>query len=230
MNRQQQLVFDFRQRAALGTEDFMVADCNREAVTWVDSWPHWPAPVLVVYGPAGCGKTHLVHRFLAHSGGSLLAHTQLGGKAMQTLITAPAVALDDVPPDPDAAYEEALLHVYNAIAEARRSLLLTAQTPPSRWPLSLPDLRSRLNAVPAVAVRPPDDILMRALLVKLFADRQRVVEEDILDLLVSHMERTFEAARSMVASIDEAAMSHHRRITGPFVRQVLRDIGSSKQS
>lgn len=227
MTEASQLVFGFDHRVGLGPEDFLVTDCNREAVAWVDHWPHWPAAAVIIYGPVGCGKTHLAHRFLHASGGRMLTLAELGdeGSAVSDpALAAPALVFDDADQQIRIAGESVLLHVYNIIAEQRRHLLLTSIAPPARWPLTRADLRSRLNAVPAVAIGPPDETLMRALMVKLLADRQLRVDDKVIEFVVSRIERTFEAARAVVARVDAMAIHHHRRIDVPFVREILREM------
>jgi DnaA regulatory inactivator Hda len=223
-----QLLFDFDHAPSLRDEDFLVTDDNREACAWLERWPHWPAPALVVYGPPGCGKTHLLHVFLERTAGLPLTLCDLQNRHLvERLDAAPAWALDDADRHLGPTHEVALLHVYNTIWETKRHLLLTAREPPSRWPVALADLRSRLKASPAAGIRPPGDPLMRAVLVKLFADRQLQVDDGVLTYVLSHMERTFDAARLIVARIDETALHGHRRITTALVRDVLKAAGES---
>ena len=120
-----------------------------------------------------------------------------------------------------AETERALFHLYNLARETGGYLLLTAETAPAHWKIQLPDLRSRMVAAPAVAVGPPDDALLAAILVKLFADRQVRVGTDVIRFLVTHMERSFDAARRLVADLDAAALAARRRITVPLARRVL---------
>lgn len=222
MTDRKQLLFAFDHTPSLQEEDFLVADDNREAYAWLERWPHWPSSVLVVHGPPGCGKTHLLHVFLARTGGLALTLSDLDhGRVVERLDTAPAWALDDADRLAGPADEVGLLHVYNTICETRRHLLLTAREPPSRWRVRLPDLGSRLKATPVAGIRSPGDPLMRAVLGKLFADRQLQVDDGVLTYVLSHMERTFDAARSIVARIDETALHGHRRITTALVREVL---------
>jgi len=126
----------------------------------------------------------------------------------------------------DTAPAEPLLHLYNVVVERRGQLLLTATEPPARWPALLPDLRSRLSAAPTVGVEAPDDALLAALLVKLFSDRQVVVGEEVVLFLVRQMERSFDAARRLVAALDKAALSEQRGITIPLARAVLARSGT----
>ncbi len=222
MTDRKQLLFAFDHAPSFQEQDFLVADDNREAYAWLERWPHWPASVLVVHGPPGCGKTHLLHVFLARTGGLALTRSDLDqGHVVERLDAAPAWAFDDADHVTGPAQEVALLHVYNTICETRRHLLLTAREPPSRWRIGLADLGSRLRAIPVAGIRSPGDPLMRAVLVKLFADRQLQVDDGVLTYVLSHMERTFDAARSIVARIDETALHGHRRITTVLVREVL---------
>lgn len=213
-----QLTLDLGHRAALGEADFLVAPSNAEAVAWLDRWPDWPAAALSLYGPPGCGKTHLARVFAARSGARLVAAEALVTDLVPGLLAGARAAVVD---DSDRALPEPLLHLYNLLAERAGHLLLTAREPPARWPRSLPDLRSRLAAAPTVAVAAPDDALLAAVLVKLFADRQLAIGEEVVMFLLRHMERSFEAARQLVADLDTAALSAQRKITIPLVRTVL---------
>ncbi len=219
-----QLTLDLGHRPALGMDDFLVTPCNREAVAWIDRWPDWPGPALAIHGPPGCGKTHLAHVFRARSAAKLIAPEALGRTEPDGLLGEARVCmLDDAGRVAGGSVRErALLHLYNVVAERQGHLLLAARKPPGRWPVGLPDLRSRLAAMPAVSVGAPDDELIGALLVKLFADRQLRVGQDVVAFLLTRMERSFDAARRMVAAIDETALAERRNITVPLVRDVLR--------
>jgi chromosomal replication initiation ATPase DnaA len=213
-----QLVLDLGHRPALGEADFLVAPCNRAAIQWLDRWPDWPAPALTLYGPAGCGKTHLARVFAARSRAPIIEADRLATDAVPALLEeARACVVDDA----EQAGAEPLLHLFNLVAERRGTMLLTAREPPARWPGVLPDLRSRLAAAPAVAVAELDDALLAALLVKLFADRQLAVSQEVVLFLVRQMERSFEAARRLVADLDAAGLRDHRGITIPLARAVL---------
>jgi DnaA regulatory inactivator Hda len=213
-----QLPLDLGHRAALGRADFLVAPCNAEAIAWLDRWPDWPAPALALYGPPASGKTHLAQVWQARTGARAIAAEALHTADVPRLLAGANAAVVD---DADRAAAKPLLHLYNVIAERRGHLLVIAREPPARWRLALADLRSRLAAAPAVAVAAPDDALMGALLIKLFADRQLAVGEDVVAYLVLRLERSFAAASAAVAALDAAALAAHRRVTVPLARQVL---------
>jgi chromosomal replication initiation ATPase DnaA len=213
-----QLPLELGHRPALGRADFLLAPCNADAVAWLDRWPRWPAPALALYGPAGAGKSHLAQVFAARSGARVLDGLALATERLPELLgAAPAAVVDDA----NEAAVEPLLHLYNLLAERRGHLLVIAREPPARWGIALADLRSRLLAAPAVAVREPDDALIGALLVKLFADRQLTVSEDVVQYLMPRLERSFAAATAAVAALDRAALAEQRPVTVPLARRIL---------
>ena len=221
MTTTSQITFEFDHRPAMGWEDFLVASCNEAAVDMIDRWPDWPAPAMCMYGPPGCGKTHLAQVFCARSGAGLLTASAFGAMELDALLAKGVTwAIEDADRGVD---ETKLFHFYNMIAERNGHLLLTAGSPPARWTVELEDLRSRLTALPALAVSAPDEGLIGAVLVKQFADRQLRVEQDVITYLVMHMERSFEAARRVAAALDTAALVGRRRVTVPLARDVLRD-------
>ena len=214
----QQQTFDWGVRPALGREDFLVAPCNEAAVAWLDRWPDWPGPALVIHGPSGSGKSHLAEVWRRRSGADIVPAARLSHAAADAGHAASALVVDGL----DGPIEErALLHTYNGIAERGGHLLLTARTPPAHWPLALPDLASRLRLAPAAALGLPDDALLGALMLKLFADRQIAVAPEVPAYVVPRIERTFEAVARLVEHLDRAALAEGRPITVPLVRMVL---------
>ena len=224
-----QLPLDLVPRPALGREDFLVAPSNEVAVAWIDRWPDWPSPVLALYGPPGCGKTHLCQVWRAASGAVEIDGSRLArAEPPELLGAAQACVLDDAEAimggselGSGAANAERLLHLINSLIERGGQVLLAARAAPARWPCGLPDLASRLAAAAAVRLEAPDDALMEALLVKLCSDRQLAVGEEVLRYLLARMERSFAAARGLVAALDRASLAEGRAVTVPLARRVL---------
>lgn len=224
-----QLVFDLALPEGRHPDDFLVSDANREAVRWLESWRQWPGPALILYGPAGCGKTHLINWFCAQTATTPLSLDAIGGWDERILTPAKGVTIVEDADRADRAAEEPLLHLYNAIAAAGGRLLLTAREPPRAWPTRLPDLRSRLQAAPTAAIHAPDDALLGAILIKLFRDRQLAVDDDVVNYLLPRIERSFDALPRVVTCLDRAALSSQRRLTVPFVRALIRESGAIDQ-
>ena len=219
-----QLPLDLGHLSALGRDDFLVAPSNEAAVKWLERWPDWPRPALALYGPPSSGKTHLAHVFTtrARAAGVVAAFVEPATLNVATVPDRVGEAHAVVVDNANQASEQALLHLHNLVAERRGHLLVIAAEPPSRWPVALADLRSRLLAAPAVAVSAPDDALLSAVLVKLFADRQVTIAADVIGYLVARIERSFAAARAAVAVLDAAALAEKHAITAPFARRVLK--------
>jgi chromosomal replication initiation ATPase DnaA len=216
-----QLVFDLPHRAALGMEDFLVADSNRAAVAWIDRWPEWPGPLVIVHGPEGCGKTHLAHVWQARSGAAVIAAAALAGIEPGALPRRFAFVIEDVSPPLAASAERQLFHLYDVAAGSGAHVLATSLVSPAHWNVVLPDLASRVGAAPQPAIGAPDDALLAAVIVKLFADRQLKVGEEIVTYLLARIERSFAAARRIVAAIDAAALAENRKVTVALARAVL---------
>ena len=217
-----QLTLTFEHRASLSGEDFLIAPCNRDAVQWLDRWHDWPSPVLALYGPAGCGKTHLTNVFLAQTEGRDITDDVRGGAEPSNILAASgAFVIEGADALAVGQRAEDLLHFYNVARELGAKILFTAEQPPSRWNITLPDLASRLKAATAVGIGAPDDALIGSLLVKLFADRQLKVDEDVIPYMLARMERSFDAARTLVSKVDDLALAKHRNITIPLIRQAL---------
>jgi len=214
-----QLALDLPRRTAFGRSDFMVSKCNIAAVERIDRWPDWTSAVLVLTGPHGCGKTHLAHLWREHASALVIAGETLTEAALPGLldVTPRQVAIDDA----DRASGRALLHLYNFCIEHGGSLLVTAHLSPGSWRVTLDDLRSRLLAAPTVEIGTPDDLLLGAVLVKHFADRQLRVTPDLIAYLLNRIERSFAAAEHIVARLDRAALNNRGPVTIPLARKVL---------
>jgi DnaA regulatory inactivator Hda len=214
-----QLVLDLGHRPAFGRDDFLVTPGNSEAVEWIDRWPSWPGHVLAIFGPAGCGKSHLAQVFALRASAPVLAAADVCLDAVAALIEAHrALVLED---GESLADPRGLLHLFNAMKEQGGYLLLTSKEPPARWPVVLADLKSRISSVPAVRIASPDDAMIEAVLVKLFADRQLDVAPDVIAYLLRRMDRSFAAARQVVALADAASLADKRGVTIPLVKKVL---------
>ena len=220
-----QLSFDLPAKPALGRDHFFVSPANSAAVAMIEAWQGWPGRKLALVGPSGAGKTHLAHVWAELSGAVILSARDLETANIPELATG-NVAVEDTPViagNPKA--EDALFHLHNLVLAEGHSLLLTADIAPQYWGLRLPDLASRMQGTPMVILESPDDRLLMAVLTKLFADRQLSPTPDTIPYLVRRMDRSFEAARQIVAQLDETALETGRPINRALAARVLDNLG-----
>lgn len=215
-----QLSFDLPAKTALGREDFFVSPANALAVAMISA-TSWPGKKLVLSGPAGAGKTHLAHVWAAETGGRIIQATALRHEDVPALARAP-VAVEDVPLIAgDMDQQETLFHLHNLALAEGQTLLMTGRLAPKFWQLPLADLQSRVEGAHHVALDPPDDALLGAVLAKLFVDRQLNPGPEVIAYLVKHMDRRFETAAEVVAQLDRLALSEKRDITRALAIRVL---------
>ncbi len=218
-----QLVLDLAHRTALDAEDFLVSQANAEAVAFVDLWPDWQHWAGVVSGPEGSGKSHLANVWRQRSGAVRVEAAGVNEATVEQLRTLGGLAIENL--ERGVGDERALFHALNLAREHKYSILLTSRTAPGDLDVTLPDLRSRLRALPHVAIAPPDQALLQGVLVKLFADRQLAIEPAVIAHLVRHMDRSLGMAQRLVADIDHRALATHRKVTRALAAEALTACG-----
>ena len=214
-----QLPLDFGHRPAMGRDDFLVTQSNIMAVDMIDRWPDWQSPVAALVGPVGSGKSHLGEVWRTRSKAGKVQIGDLSLEKMPELMTGKALLVENAPGDD--LDQKMFFHFLNYVRETKSHALITSARMPSHWQVTLPDLASRLRAMPVSSLEEPDDVLLRAVLVKLFADRQIAVDETVIGFLVLRMERSLEVAGHLVDLIDRTAMARKVSITRPFVAKLM---------
>lgn len=220
-----QLAFDLPHREARGRGDFFVSDSNLAALDAIDTWRDWPGQKLVLAGPEGAGKSHLAQVWAELSGAEVIGAAALGALDPATL-AGRNVALEDADElAGDRPREEALFHLHNLVLAEGGHLLVTARDAPARWGLGLPDLESRMAGARLVRIEPPDEALLAAVIVKLFADRQIDVSPRVVTYLTLRIDRSFAAARDVVARLDAAALAAGRKVSLDLAGEILAEPG-----
>ena len=204
-----QLTLDLPHRPALGAEDFLISGSNQAAADIVDRWPDWPHRSVVVVAPPGASKTHLANVWRLKSGAAAFAAGALSEPDVARATG--ALLIEDL--HAGIGDQRALFHLLNLVREHKLSMLLTSRLAPGDLDVALPDLRSRLRALPLVTISPPDAALLKAVLVKQFADRQLNVEPHVISYIALHMEQSMEAAAAIVAEIDRQGRPPPRKVT-----------------
>lgn len=217
----QQMTFDLPVKTARGRRDYFISQSNAMAVEILDDWPNWPNGKLVLVGEKASGKTHLAQVWATDIGAQVLVASQLTEAEMPAFSQAPVVVEDVHEIAQNMPAQTALFHLHNMLQQNQIPLLLTAQSAPARWQLSLPDLQSRMSATSITTLPAPDDALLAAVLQKLFSDRQITVKENVIEYLLKRMDRSFEAAKNLVGKLDKAALSNASPISRKLAADVL---------
>jgi chromosomal replication initiation ATPase DnaA len=215
-----QLALALNHTESFAREDFLSGPSNAAGLALIDCWPQWPNQAIILAGPEGSGKSHLAAIWANAAGARLVAARALDQATVPATLATGALVIEDIVAD--AFDERALFHLLNLAREVEAFVLLTARTAPAGWRLAIRDLGSRLKALPIVELAPPDDALLRAVLVKLFADRQIAVEESLIGYVATHIERSFAAARAVVGRLDAEAMRRKRPLTRALAAEILR--------
>ncbi len=216
-----QLALALDHAESLAREDFLAGPPNAAALALIERWPDWPSRTILLRGPEGCGKSHLAAIWARASGARTLSPRVLEGADVPIALATGALVLENLA---EGCFDEAaLFHLLNLAREERAYVLITARSAPANWRLEVPDLASRLRSLAVVALTAPDDALLRAVVVKLFADRQLSVDESLVSFLTTRIERSFVAARTAVEELDRAALRLKRPVTRALARELFRE-------
>jgi chromosomal replication initiation ATPase DnaA len=216
-----QLALALDHAESFAREDFLSGPSNAGALALIESWTDWPGRAVMLVGPEGSGKSHLAAIWAHDAGARSLGGRSLATASLPAALVTGALVVEDLAV---GGFEErALFHLINLVREEEAYLLLTARTAPAGWDLAIRDLASRLKALPVATLEPPPDALLRAVLVKLFADRQLDVDESLIGYVATRIERSFAAARAAVIRLDQEAMVRQRPLTRTLAAEILRD-------
>lgn len=223
-----QLTLDLPHRPARGAEDFLVSASNEAALAVVEAWPEWSHRAILVWGPERSGKSHLANVWSALSGATTVQAVSLNERTIATLEQDRTLVIEDI--DQGIADERILFHLLNVAREKTGSIFLTARCAPGQIEISLPDLRSRLRALPLVKIEPPDDALLKGLLVKLFTDRQLAVEPHVVNYIALHMIRSTEVAARVVDAADRLSLAQRRKVTRTVAQHALEAVAAELEA
>jgi chromosomal replication initiation ATPase DnaA len=218
-SRPRQLALALDHAESYAREDFLPGPCNEAALKLIESWPDWPARAVALIGHEGSGKSHLASIWAKTAGARVISGHALTQSGIPVALATGALVVEEAP----SADERALFHLLNLAREEGAFLLLTARAAPSIWPVAIPDLASRLRALPVIALQPPDDAMLRGVIVKLAADRQLSLDESVVSYLSTRIERSFAAARAAVVALDNEALRQRRAPTRALAAEMFRD-------
>ena len=217
-----QLVLALDHSVSFAREDFLRGPSNTAALTLIDQWPDWPDRIVALVGSEGSGRSHLAAIWAEATGARILSAKLLSVTDLPAALATGALVVEDL--EATSFDELALFHLINLAREERAYVLFTTRMAPANFPFTIRDLASRLRAIPVVTLSAPDDTLLRAVIVKLAADRQIAVDDELVNYLANRIERSFAAARAAVQRLDEEAMRQHRPVTRALAIELFRTL------
>lgn len=219
--RSRQLALALAHIESFAREDFLTGPSNETALALIERWPDWPDRMMLLVGPEGAGKSHLAAIWAEMAGARRAAARSIDAANLPAAFATGALVLEDLA---EGRFDErALFHLINFAREEHAFVLMTARSAPASWSLVVPDLASRLRVLPVVELAVPDDALLRAIVVKLFADRQLGVEESLIAYLATRIERSFAGAQRAVEALDREALRRQRPVTRALAGELFRE-------
>ena len=213
----EQIPFALPVSTSFDSADFLESACNEAALEAIERWPFWPDPVLILIGPSGAGKSHLARIWAAKSGAAILS--AIDPAVHNDRLDGSPLVIEDA--DGGFGNEQTVFHRVHAARVEKADLLITARLPVAAWGIKTPDLLSRLRLAPVVTIAPPDDAFLRALLVKLFVDRQLALNTAVVEYLVPRIERSYAAAAQVVDRIDHLSLARKTKPSRALAAEVL---------
>lgn len=220
----QQLPLMLEHRRLLGREDFLVSPCNIEAVEWIDLYPEWYGNNgIVVLGDKSSGKTHLSWLFSEKSNAKVYDISEIKDEIFSDVVPInSALVIDNIDFGiGDWELEENLFHIINYAIECNTKLFFTTTVALNNLEFQVMDLKTRLLSFPVAKIYAPDDDLLKALLVKQFMERGIVVEAEVIEYIVKHIERNASFVKHLVDKADLLSVSEKKKITIPFIKKII---------
>jgi len=214
----QQFLLNFKTKPAYNAVDFFVSSSNETAYKWIQQWPHWPHPVLAIYGQQGCGKSHLAHVWQEITHANFYELETLSHANLEDIFDHnPCMIIDNID---HRGYEELLFHIYNLAYSNKGYVLLVCEQSPENWNIKLPDLRSRLNAIPKCKIEAPDELLRLALIQKLFTDQQITLTEDLQQFILEKAPSSFIGLQKYIEKICYTSFVEKKKISKNLLKKL----------
>ncbi len=217
----QQLIFNFPFKKNYLSQDFYVAKNNFNAFKLIESWPNWPGRFVNIFGPKGCGKTHLANILMSKIQCLLIPAEKIGEKILNKFKTKECLIIDDF----DNNIKEKLLYsIINMAFQDNKYLIISSPISLKKFKINLKDLNSRFTSFIDIGIGLPTDDLIRVILTKNFSDKQIAISKKNIDYILKNIDRSYEKINLFTNSIDTLSLSKSKPINLQLIKDVLKEL------
>ena len=217
----QQLIFNFPFKKTYLSQDFYVSKNNFNAFKLIESWPQWPSRFINIFGPQGCGKTHLANILSSKIGSLIISANKIDNGVIGRYKTKECLIIDDFNND----IEENLLYsIINFALQDNKYLIISSPISLKKFKIKLKDLNSRFTSFIEVGIDLPTDDLIKVILTKNFSDKQISISKKNIDYILNNIDRSYEKINLFSNSIDNLSLEKAKPVNLQLIKDVLKKI------
>ena len=214
----EQLIFNFPFKKSYSSQDFYVAKNNFNAFKLIESWPKWTSRFVNIFGPKGCGKTHLANILMSKIQCILIPAKKIDEKILSEYKTKECLIIDDFKKNIN---EELLYSIINMAYQDNKYLIISSPISLKKFKIDLKDLNSRFTSFIDIGIDLPTDDLLRVILTKHFSDKQIQISLKNIEYILKNIERSYEKVSLFADSIDNLSLTKAKPINLQLIKKVL---------
>ena len=223
MKNSKQLYFDMPDKTALGIEDYIITESNSFAFDLISRMIRGEINQGVISGPPFSGKTHLSKILIKNIGSNESLYIDRDyKKIIEKVGSSNLIVIENIDKVLEDKSEEDLFHIINFTKENDKKLLMTSCKSIFNIEFKLEDLKSRLNAILEAKIMQPDDELMKLVLIKIFNDKQLLINPNVINFLKSRLERSYKSINDFIEKIDKFSLEKGKKITIALINDLIK--------
>ena len=217
----EQLIFNFPFKRNYLKQDFYVSENNFSAFKLIESWPNWPSRLVNIFGPTGCGKTHLINILKSKIQSMLILAKDVNTEILTQYKIKECLIIDDF----DNNIKENILYsIINLAFQDNKYLIISSKVSLKEFKVKLDDLKSRFTSFVEIGINLPTDDMIRVILTKNFSEKQIQISEKNIEYILKNIERSYEKINSFSSSIDGLSLAKARPINLQLIKKVLNEL------
>ncbi len=217
----EQLIFNFPFKKNYLKQDFYVSENNFSAFKLIESWPKWPSRLVNIFGPTGCGKTHLINILKSKIQSMFILAKDINAETLTQYKIKECLIIDDF----DNNIKENILYsIINLAFQDNKYLIISSKVSLKKFEIKLDDLKSRFQSFVEIGINLPTDDMIRVILTKNFSDKQIQISEKNIEYILKNIERSYEKINSFSSSIDGLSLAKARPINLQLIKKVLNEL------